>query len=104
MRLVDCARVLGLKVSSERGRLTWARGNPVGDVPQQLTRRAVFAYCGELVGHLPVCGWLRVAAAFVKRAANAATKSWDEPIDGGTIRPLLEDIAARVKEHDPARG
>uniref|UniRef100_A0A5S6R0A2 Integrase catalytic domain-containing protein n=1 Tax=Trichuris muris TaxID=70415 RepID=A0A5S6R0A2_TRIMR len=103
-RLVDGARVLGLKVHSEHGRLMWTRGNAVGDVPQELTRRAVFAYCGELVGHLPVCGWLRVAAAFVKRSANAATKSWDEPIDDGTIGPLLKEIAARVKEHDPARG
>uniref|UniRef100_A0A5S6Q1P2 Integrase catalytic domain-containing protein n=1 Tax=Trichuris muris TaxID=70415 RepID=A0A5S6Q1P2_TRIMR len=103
-RLADGARVLGLKVHSEHGRLMWTRGNAVGDVPQELTRRAVFAYCGELVGHLPVCGWLRVAAAFVKRSANAATKSWDEPIDDGTIGPLLKEIAARVKEHDPARG
>ncbi|KFD49597.1 hypothetical protein M513_09540 [Trichuris suis] len=103
-RLVDGARVLGLKVSKERGQLMWARGNPVGDVPQELTRRAVFAYCGELVGHLPVCGWLRVAAAFAKRSANAATRSWDDPTDDATIRPLLEEISARVKNDDPARG
>uniref|UniRef100_A0A5S6R1G3 RNase H domain-containing protein n=1 Tax=Trichuris muris TaxID=70415 RepID=A0A5S6R1G3_TRIMR len=73
----------------------WTRRNPVGDVPQKLTRRTVFTYCGELVGHLPVCGWLRVAAAFAKRSANAATNSWDEPADDGTTRPLLENIAAR---------
>ncbi|CDW53745.1 hypothetical protein TTRE_0000201201 [Trichuris trichiura] len=103
-RLFDDARVLCLKVCRERGQLTWARGNPVGDVLQELTRRAVFAYCGEPLGHLPVCGWLTVAAAFAKRSANAATKSWDEAIDDGTIRPLLEEIAARVKEHDPAEG
>ncbi|CDW57882.1 hypothetical protein TTRE_0000618001 [Trichuris trichiura] len=64
----------------------------------------VFSYCGKLVGHLPVCGWLRVATAFAKRKANDDTASWDEVIDDNELRTLLLEIAAEVKVRDPARG
>ena len=46
-------------------------------VPDVLTRRIVFHVCRRLTGHFPVCSWLRVAAAFVKRRANAVT-GWDD--------------------------
>uniref|UniRef100_A0A5S6QMY9 RNase H domain-containing protein n=1 Tax=Trichuris muris TaxID=70415 RepID=A0A5S6QMY9_TRIMR len=103
-RVADGARVLGLAVWGENGVLRWKRCNEIGDVPRKLTRRAVFALCGELVGHFPVCGWLRVAAAFAKRKINAATKSWDDPVESVAIRSFLEEIIQRVKEEDPARG
>ncbi|KFD45049.1 hypothetical protein M513_14070, partial [Trichuris suis] len=60
--------------------------------------------CGQLVGHFPVCGWLRVAAAFAKRVINAVTRTWKEPVENGAIRSFLEEIAARVKKQDPAQG
>ncbi|KFD46110.1 hypothetical protein M513_13005 [Trichuris suis] len=103
-RVADGARVLGLRVWREHGRMTWKRDNQVPTVPDRLTRRVVFSYCGKLVGHLPVCGWLRVATAFAKRKANDATASWDEVIDDDELRTLLLEIAAEVNVRDPARG
>ncbi|KFD46863.1 hypothetical protein M514_12268 [Trichuris suis] len=78
-RVADGVRVLGLKVWGQRGCLKWSRGTWVRDLPERLTRRTVFSYCGELVGHYAVCGWLRAATAFVKRKANSMTSRWDEP-------------------------
>ena len=64
----------------------------------------MFSYCGELVGHSPVCGWLRVATAFVKRKANLITDSWDEVIYEEDLRRILEEIVDKVKRNDPVRG
>ena len=63
-RLQNGARVLSLTVREVGKMLTWERGNEVPSVPQVLTRRSVFSFCGKLVGHFPVVKWLRVAAAF----------------------------------------
>jgi len=62
-RLASGARVLGLDVWVEQGKLLWKRGNTLGEIPQVLTKRSVFSFCGKLVGHLPVCGWLHVAVS-----------------------------------------
>uniref|UniRef100_A0A5S6QG46 Reverse transcriptase domain-containing protein n=1 Tax=Trichuris muris TaxID=70415 RepID=A0A5S6QG46_TRIMR len=78
------ARILGLRVWGEHGRLNWKRNAELPSLPNQLTRRNIFAYCGHLAGHFPVCGWLRVATAFAKRKAN--------------------ELTSGVKQHDPVRG
>ena len=72
--------MLGLAVWGERGELRWKGTNAFGELPDVLTRRTVFSFCGKMIGHLPVCGWLRVAAAFIKRRANSSTSTWDEEI------------------------
>ena len=69
-----------------------------------LTRRSVFSFCGKLIGHLPVCGWLRVATAFTKRKANSSTSTWDEEIYDESLRAMMEDTVRRVKQDDPAKG
>ncbi|KFD60909.1 LOW QUALITY PROTEIN: hypothetical protein M514_26898 [Trichuris suis] len=56
-RVTDGTRILGLRVWGERGRLEWARGGEIPSMPSKPTRRTIFSYCGELVGHYPVCGW-----------------------------------------------
>uniref|UniRef100_A0A5S6QJ31 Uncharacterized protein n=1 Tax=Trichuris muris TaxID=70415 RepID=A0A5S6QJ31_TRIMR len=98
------ARVLGLNVWGERNMLRWKRGTEIAELPKKLTRRTVFSYCGELVGHYPVCGWLRVASAFVKREANSVTSRWDEPIHGGPVPQHLDEMVRQLKEHDPVQG
>ncbi|KRZ11563.1 hypothetical protein T4B_14 [Trichinella pseudospiralis] len=98
-RAADGARLLGLKVSGERGKLMWRRDNDLGEVPDVLTRRSVFSYCRKLVSHFPVCGWLRIAATYIKRKANDATTSWDEVIDGDELRGLIQETALAVKKH-----
>lgn len=103
-RLVGGARALGLRVWGERGNLYWKRDNEVADVPAQITRRSVFSLCGKLVGHYPVCGWLRVATAFIKRKANAITERWDDVITDEEVRTLLMEVVNKVKNNDPVRG
>lgn len=70
----------------EHGGLLWNRDNEVAAVPNELTRRSVFFYCGKLVGHYPVCGWLRVMTTFIKRRPNDVTERWDDTIAGKEIR------------------
>ena len=103
-RVADGARVLGLDVWGERGELRWKRNNAFGDIPDTLTRRSVFSFCGKLIGHLPVCGWLRVASAYMKRKANALTSTWDEVIYDESLRAMLEDTVQRVERNDPGKG
>ena len=104
VRVWDGARLLGLRVWGERGVLRWQRDNAVEDVPEPLTRRSTFSACGRLVSHYPVCGWLRVAVAFIKRRANAVTEGWDDPITGTEVSSFLNEVVAEVRRHDPARG
>ena len=73
-RFEDGARVLGLAVAMEHGKVRWKRGSMVVDAPDIVTRRAVFSLCGRLVRHFPVCGWLRVACGVLKRMASSVTK------------------------------
>ena len=89
---------------SGHGELRWKRTNTFGELPDVLTRRTVFSFCGKMIGHLPVCGWLRVAAAFIKRRANSATSTWDEEIRDEPLRAMLEDMVRRVNLDDPAKG
>jgi len=64
----------------------------------------VFAFCGKLAGHYPVCGSLRIAAAFVKRRANSVTSTWDEEIHDECLSSMLKDMLQRETAHDPASG
>ncbi|CAM1326679.1 Uncharacterised protein r2_g3561 [Pycnogonum litorale] len=90
-RLSNGAKVLGLEVWGEDETIRWKRGSQREDVPNVLTRRTVFSFCGKLVGHLPICGWLRVASSFIKRKVNSLTTSWDEVVSDEELRLMMED-------------
>ena len=64
--LQDGAKELGLRVSGSEEGLCWRRGGDVPGVLSNITCRSIFSVCGKLVGHYPVCGWLRVAVAAIK--------------------------------------
>ena len=72
-QLSSGALVLGVYIWEEQGKLRWRCDGKRPKIPDVLARHAVFSVCGWLTGHFPVCGWLCVAAAFVKRRANAVT-------------------------------
>ena len=78
----------------KHGRLHWRRDNELDQVPNQMTRCSVFSYCGRLLGHYPVCGWLRVAVAFIKRRVNHLTTGWDTVIFDEQLRGFLEETAS----------
>lgn len=103
-RVSDGARVLGLSVKAAEGRLAWKRSNVIPEVPAVLTRRSVFSLCGKLIGHLPVCGWLRPAAAYIKRKANLLSDSWDDEIRDPYLRSLVEEVVAESGTMTPVKG
>ena len=103
-RLQNGARVLGLTVREKDKMLIWERGNEVPSVPQVLTRRSVFSFCGKLVGHFPVVKWLRVAASFIKRRAADVTRGWDDEVTDVPLTTMITEVVARVRLKDPVRG
>ena len=95
-------RVLGLRVDDG---MQWKRDGPLSTITgQQLTRREVHKVLGEWVGHLPVCGWLRVACAYMQRCTAKDGVKWDEFVSESTMQKLM-DIEDRLRrEGDPAHG
>ena len=75
---INGGRVLGLAVREINGELRWTRDGKVPDLPDQLTRRKLFSWVGQLTGHFPVCSWLRPACSFLKRMASGG--EWDDTV------------------------
>ena len=99
---LDGSSVLGLSVWSKDSALVCGRGKPVPDLPRRLTKRTVFQWCGSLVGHYPVAGWLRVASSYLRRLCSACGK-WDEalPADAAEVARLLWE---HLRSDDPVGG
>ena len=98
------ARVLGLQLNDLEGQVTWSRGKPYNEPSEThglVTRRQLFSICGQLIGHYPIAGWIRIACGFIKR--SSAGKSWDDDI-GENAKYLLEDLLSRIRKSDPVCG
>ena len=93
-----------MKVWNSNGTLTWGRDNELPTAPRRITRRQIFSICGQLVGHLPVCGQLRVMASYLKRWANDSSEAWDDDIKCPQVEAMLQELLSRVSEADPAKG
>lgn len=99
---VEEARVLGLQLFKRNGDIKWKRSNEIPETStEEITRREFFSICGKLVGHYPVCGWLRVACSFAKRKC-CGTK-WEEKVGKEAMNCLVE-MMKKVKERDPVGG
>ena len=102
---LDGGRVLGLQLGRDgRGTLQFSRGNEIpaaADLSSGLTRRQLFSICGRLVGHYPVCNWLRVACSYIKRRSEGAR--WEEDV-GMDVRLMLAEVLEKVQESDPVKG
>ena len=96
--------MLGLELARDsRGALQFSRGNevPTVDPSAELTRRQLFSICGRLVGHYPVCSWLRVACNYIKRRSEGVR--WDEDVGMG-VRLMIVELLEKVRDSDPVRG
>ena len=60
--------ILGRQVWGENCTLQWKRGGQVSEIPNMVTHQCICSFCGKLVDHFCVCGWLRVATTFIKRS------------------------------------
>ena len=95
-------RVLGLSVDEQ---LAWSRDSKLPTIStQNLTRRALHSWIGELVGHYPVASWLRVACGYLQRCTAAERVGWDSQVSD-EIRSKVNDVVALLHEQgDLARG
>jgi len=98
---LDGCRVLGLNVTKEKGVYVWRRSNILPVVSNEMTKREVFSICGKLVGHYPICGWLRVACSYVKRQIDVG--GWNQEV-GPKVRMLVTNILERIGNDDPVKG
>ena len=103
---VDVAdtRVLGLQLSSAgKGGITWTRRSDVDlSLPSLPTSRQVASWCGKLLGHYPVCGWLRPACSYIKRQCIGGS-DWDGPVSELVVK-FCKGVAERLSTDDPVHG
>ena len=83
------------------GKLKWQRDGPLPQLPHQMTRRNLFAWTGQLLGHYPVGGWLRPSCSFIKRIASGG--DWDTEVEP-QVAALARQLAERIKSEDPVQG
>ena len=102
--LRDGAKVLGLRMSGSKEGLRWRRSGDVPGVPSNITRWSVFSVCGKLVDHYPMCGWLRVAVAAIKRHATSISSGWDDEVHNAALQSMLTETVTRVTHDDPVQG
>ena len=100
------SKVLGLQLQGSEENLKWTRGKmlsiPAGvQEGGKVSRRELFSICGQIIGHYPVAGWMRVACGFVKRKSEGT--SWDDDI-GDQAKVLLCDLLARMGADNPVGG
>ena len=104
-KLRNGTKVLGLWVSrSSNGDMIWKRASPPplpSIVEATMTRRQLFSICGQLVGHHPVAGHLRVACSYIKRISEG--RSWEDDI-GDDARRLLKEMLCELRHSDPVTG
>ena len=100
-RLRDGAKVLGLQVWGENDSPWWKWGSNVPEINRIVNHQYILTLCGKLVGHFPVCSWLRVATAFIKHQTSVPTKNWDNEVRDASLCHMLMETTARVWELDP---
>ena len=83
---------------------TRRQGSVVPEVPSVVMRQTVFSLCRQLVGHLPVYGWLHVACGKLKRSASLVTKGWDDEARDTVLQCMMFETVESVQQDDPACG
>ena len=83
----------------------WRRNGELPTKPSNgVTRGALHSWVGELVGHFPVAGWLRVASGYLQRCTATEGIAWDSVISEG-IQAKANDVAERLRDQgDPVYG
>ena len=102
---VGDTRVLGLRTYLTNGTVMWKRDNSevlrdIG-VQMEFTKRQVFSYCGKLLGHYPVCNWLRPCCSYIKRKINDL--GWEDSVNTEIVEQM-HDLARIAERNDPVKG
>lgn len=95
--------LLGLKIrEAVDGAFAWSRGNQLPMIGEETIKlRELFSVTGKLIGHYPVCRWLRVACSYIKR--HCGSSKWEDVISTQAMGWLRETMA-RVIANDPVKG
>ena len=101
---MHAATVLGLKLAESPDGVQWSRRNvdELG-VPERLTKRKLFSWCGKLTSHYPVCAWLRPRCSWLKRLSCRQDLGWDADL-GDDVQQLCSELADKLAKEDPVRG
>ena len=101
---VPSSRILGLQLSRDNsGEVHWQRREGVDlNLPESPTKRDVFKWAGRVIGHYPVCGWLRPACSYAKRLTGSESP-WDCPADPAAVS-FCRKLEHRLTTDDPSRG
>ena len=99
------ARVLGLQLQADdEGSVSWTRREGVSlQLPDKPTKRELFSWCGRVIGHYPVCAWLRPSCSYVKRLACTSEVAWDQAVPDAVLK-CCRDIVHRLCNDDPVSG
>ena len=100
------ARVLGLRTfKSSNNVVMWKRDNPaiLDEIlrKEMFTKKELFSVTGKLLGHYPVCGWIRPCTSFIKRLTNDF--NWEDNINPKLVL-LLHELVNVIKKDNPVRG
>ena len=98
------ARVLGLQLEQRTGETCWRRRDGCDmKLPAIPTKRDIFKWCGRLVGHYPVCSWLRPACSYLKRLSSEGNTEWDQSVSL-EVAEACHSLVERVSRQDPVHG
>ena len=102
---LSVARVLGLQLKElPDGSAAWSRRElDQRLIPEVLTKRSLFQWCGKLTGHYPVASWLRVHCGWLKRIACLEGTGWDSPLSESLVQ-LCSDLDKKLCGGDPVKG
>ena len=96
--------VLGIQVYRPGSNLFWRRNDQNSiDCPDVLTKRSLFAWCGRLVAHYPVAGFLRISCSYLKRVAKAWSEGWDQVLSSAIV-DKCQSLQGILKKNDPVGG
>ena len=97
--------MLGLHIQSDSGELqwTWAVSTPYS-LPVMM-QQTIFLVQGKLVGHFPICRWLRVVTAYVMPTRLLLAGMMKQTTPPHThIRSMLIEMLTRIQQDDNVRG
>ena len=95
-------RVLGVKVKTD---LNWERESQLPRFSNEtITKRQIHKIVGELLGHFPKAGWLRVACAFLQRKAAEEKINLDEKVCEKLMNCLKDVFDKLNTDGDPVSG
>ena len=95
------SNVLGLKTVKDGSVVNWSRGKSFPAVPDKLTKRSLFSWCGSLLGHLPIGGSLRTASSVLRRLVTPY--KWDDVLPE-SIQQLVKRFDSHFRNNDPCKG